>query len=79
MKNSTLTIEFEQAKLDALRYFAEQREVTLQAELDAFLTKLYEKYVPEPTRKFIESRPPEPPRPKRSSNPPRSLDEHNAV
>jgi hypothetical protein len=79
MKNSTLTIEFERAKLDALRYFAEQREVTLQTELDAFLTKLYEKYVPEPTRKFIESRPPEPPKSRRSPKPPRSPDEHSGA
>jgi hypothetical protein len=57
MKKSTLTIEFEQEKLEAVRYFAEQRDVKLQDELDGFLTKLYEKYVPEPTRKYIESKP----------------------
>jgi hypothetical protein len=46
MKKSTLTIEFEQEKLEALRYFSEQRGAELCAELDAFLLKLYEKYVP---------------------------------
>jgi hypothetical protein len=57
VKKSALTIEFEQEKLEAVRYFAEQRDVKLQDELDGFLTKLYEKYVPEATRKYIESKP----------------------
>jgi hypothetical protein len=56
LKKDTLNISFEKEKLDAIRYFAEQKGSELQDELDAFLLKLYEKYVPEPTRKYIESK-----------------------
>jgi hypothetical protein len=57
MKKATLTLTFGQEKLEAIRYFSEQKGVTLQDELDAVLQKLYEKYVPEQTRKYIESKP----------------------
>jgi hypothetical protein len=55
MKNATITISFEQDKLKALQFYADKKDANLQGELDDFLQKLYEKYVPAQTRDYIES------------------------
>jgi hypothetical protein len=55
MKNATITISFEQDKLKALQFYAGKRDANLQGELDDFLQKLYEKYVPAQTREYLES------------------------
>ena len=56
MKKATLTITFEKEKLDALTYYMEKKNVKLQAELSDTIQKLYEKYVPQPTREYIEDK-----------------------
>ncbi len=56
MKKETLTITFEKEKLDALTYYMEKKNVKLQAELSDTIQKLYEKYVPQPTREYIEDK-----------------------
>lgn len=56
MKKATLTITFEKEKLDALTYYMEKKDVKLQAELSDSIQKLYEKYVPQPTREYIEDK-----------------------
>lgn len=56
MKKATLTITFEKEKLDALTYYMEKKDVKLQAELSDTIQKLYEKYVPQPTREYIEDK-----------------------
>ena len=55
MKKATINISFEQEKLRALQFYAGKKDSTLEAELDDFMTKLYEKYVPAQTREYIES------------------------
>ena len=55
MKTTAMTITFEQEKLKALQFYAGKRNADLQAEMDDFLQKLYEKYVPASTREYIES------------------------
>lgn len=55
MKKSVINIQFEQEKLRALNYYVGKKETTLEAELDDFMDKLYEKYVPAQTREYIES------------------------
>ena len=55
MKKASITITFEQEKLKALHFYAGKKEADLQGELDEFLQKLYEKYVPAPTREYLES------------------------
>ena len=47
---------FEKEKLDALTYYMEKKDVKLQAELSDTIQKLYEKYVPQPTREYIEDK-----------------------
>lgn len=56
MKKATLTITFEKEKLDALTYYMEKKNVKFQAELSDTIQKLYEKYVPQPTREYIEDK-----------------------
>ena len=56
MKKTTLTMSFNKEKLDALSYYMEKKEVDLQSELADTIQKLYEKYVPQPTREYVEDR-----------------------
>ena len=44
----------EAEKLRALRFYTEKKETTLETELEDFLAKLYEKYVPAPVREYID-------------------------
>lgn len=80
MKKATITVQFEQEKLRALEFYISKKDSTLEAELDDFMEKLYEKHVPTQTREYIESmtdrdeRPPRqqrprPPRPTRPDRP----------
>lgn len=80
MKKAALTLQFEQEKLRALRFYMAKKDSTPESELDEHLVKLYEKYVPAQTREYIESMP-EPedkPRP-RSARPSRSATNEMAV
>ncbi len=52
MKNTTLTMSFNTERLDALTYHMGKKEADLQAELK----KLYEKYVPQATREYLDDR-----------------------
>lgn len=68
MKKMAITISYDQEKLKALQFYMGKKDSDLDVELDAFVQKLYEKYVPAQTREYIESmaEPEEKPRPKRS-------------
>ncbi len=52
MKNTTLTMSFNTERLDALTYHMGKKE----AELKEYLQKLYEKYVPQATREYLDDR-----------------------
>lgn len=56
MKNTTMTISFNTEKLDALTFHMGKRDVNLQAELNDTVQRLYEKYVPQATREYIDDR-----------------------
>ena len=76
MKKATISISFEQEKLRAVQFYAGKKDSSLEAELDDYMVKLYEKYVPAQTREYIESmaEAEEKPRPRPSrpaSQPPR--------
>lgn len=55
MKNATISISVEQEKLSAIRFYAGKKDANLERELEEFIDKLYEKYVPVQTREYIES------------------------
>lgn len=75
MKKTTISIEIETEKLRAIQFYAAKKETTLEAEIEEFVAKTYEKYVPAQTREYIESMEEalELPRP-RPSRPARSKD-----
>lgn len=56
MKMTTLTVTFNTEKLDALTFHMGKRETDLQAELNDTVQKLYEKYVPQATREYIDDK-----------------------
>lgn len=64
MKKATISIQIEQEKLRALRFYAGKKESSLESELEEFIEKLYEKYVPAQTREYIESLGPEEAKPR---------------
>ena len=68
MKKATVTVSFEQEKLKAVQFYVGKNGTSLELELDAFMEKLYKKYVPSQTREYIESmaEPEESPRPRPS-------------
>lgn len=56
MKNTNLTVSFDTEKLDALTYHMDKKDANLQTELQDTVQKLYEKYVPQTTREYIDDR-----------------------
>ncbi len=56
MRNTTLTISFNTEKLDALNFHMGKREADLQTELNDTVQRLYEKYVPQATREYIDDK-----------------------
>lgn len=56
MKNTTLTVTFNAEKLDALVFHMGKKEADLQEELNETVQRLYEKYVPQATREYIDDK-----------------------
>ena len=56
MKKTTVTLSYDAEKLSAIEQYMEKKNVLLPAELDKYLQKLYEKYVPPLVREYIETR-----------------------
>ena len=55
MKKATISLAFDQAKLKAVQFYMTKSGTALEAELDAFMDRLYRRYVPSQTREYIES------------------------
>ena len=56
MKNATLTVTFNAEKLDALKFHMSRKDTDLQEELNDTVQKLYEKYVPQATREYLDDK-----------------------
>ena len=56
MKDKMIQIGFEAEKLEALIYYMEKKELSIDAELSETIQKLYEKHVPQATRDYIDDR-----------------------
>ena len=56
MRNTTINVSFNTEKLDALKFHMEKRDTDLQGELNDTVQKLYEKYVPQATREYIDDK-----------------------
>lgn len=53
MKQDTVTVSFDAAKLKAIKLYMNRKGVSLEQELAEQLNKLYEKYVPVNVRDYI--------------------------
>ncbi len=76
MKNTTVTLTFNTERLDALTYHMGKKEADLNEELRDYLQKMYEKYVPQATREYLDDKitreeATKPARPKRQTEPAR--------
>ncbi|CUX31899.1 hypothetical protein BN3590_00762 [Clostridium sp. C105KSO15] len=56
MSTTELKVLFPSERLDALRFFMEKKEQTIEQELKDYLDKTYEKIVPAQVREYVESR-----------------------
>lgn len=56
MRDTTLTMVFNTERLDALTYHMGKKEADLQVEMIDYLQKLYEKYVPQNTREYLDDK-----------------------
>ncbi len=56
MKKISITLSFEDEKLDALEFSLKKENSSVQQRMDDALKSLYEKAVPEPVREYLDSR-----------------------
>jgi len=56
MSKSTIQMTYDSEKLGAIKQYMAKKEADLNSEIDGFMQKLYEKYVPAPVREYIDSR-----------------------
>ena len=56
MKNTTVTLTFNTERLDALTYHMGKKDADLNEELSDYLQKMYEKYVPQATREYLDDK-----------------------
>jgi hypothetical protein len=54
MKKATVTINYDEEKISALRLFLEQKGLTLDAELESFVSKLFKRVVPQNVQEYLE-------------------------
>lgn len=69
MKQASITIKYDEEKLNAVRQYMQKKDADLEAELSEVLGKLYEKYVPQAVREYIESRENVPPAIQKANRP----------
>ena len=56
MKQAVVTIKYEEEKLNAIKQYMGKKDADLESELNEVLGKMYEKYVPQAVREYIDSR-----------------------
>ncbi len=56
MKKIGIKVEYSEEKLMALNTYLEKKETDLSMEIEEYMDKLYEKFVPSQVREFIETK-----------------------
>lgn len=56
MKQAAITIKYDEEKLGAIKQYMGKKDADFEAEMTEVLGKLYEKYVPQAVREYIDSR-----------------------
>lgn len=57
MKQGKIEVRYDSEKLEAIKYYLEEKGSSLEAEMELLMKDLYEKSVPSLVRSFIEKRP----------------------
>ena len=53
-EKATLQVTFQKEKLEALRFYMDEKSLTVESELQKHIKNIYEKYVPSATRRYLE-------------------------
>ena len=53
-EKTTLEVSFPNEKLEALKFYMNEKELTVEGELQKYVDNVYQKYVPAPTRRYLE-------------------------
>lgn len=53
-EKSTIQVSFSKEKLDALKFYMDEKDTTLEKELQSHVRGVYEKYVPAATRRYLD-------------------------
>ena len=53
-EKATLQVTFQKEKLEALRFYMQEKNLVVEDELQNHMNKIYEKHVPVPTRRYLE-------------------------
>lgn len=53
-EKATLQVTFQKEKLEALRFYMKEKDLTVEGELQKHISSIYEKYVPSATRRYLE-------------------------
>ena len=56
MKQAVVTIKYEEEKLNAIKQHMGKKDADFESEMTEVLGKMYEKYVPQAVREYIDSR-----------------------
>lgn len=79
MKQAVVTIKYDEEKLNAVKQYMGKKDADFDAELKEVLGKMYEKYVPQAVREYIESRGDVPPAIKKANRQQEKTVRHPAV
>ncbi|WP_132996215.1 DUF6103 family protein [Sporanaerobacter acetigenes] len=53
-EKTILKVSFPNEKLEALRFYMGEKELTVEGELQKYMDNIYQKYVPVPTRRYLD-------------------------
>lgn len=56
MKQAVVTIKYEEEKLNAIKQYMGKKDADFESEMNEVLGRMYEKYVPQAVREYIDSR-----------------------
>ncbi len=56
MKQAVVTIKYEEEKLNAIKQYMDKKDADFESEMTEVLGKMYEKYVTQAVREYIDSR-----------------------
>ncbi len=53
-EKATIQVSFPKDKLDAIKFYMDEKDTTVEKELQGYIKSIYEKYVPSATRRYLD-------------------------